>query len=395
MADLSVEFAGVKFKNPILLSSAEPTFNFEAMKKGIDKGIGGVVTKSYTSDESLRAMAKRPEASLLDDDGKLVMGTIPALYTLISRTCFAKEDMEDWLRILERTVLYAREQDAVVIGSVAETTVESWVDTAKRMEETGVGMLELNFGCPHYGPGGHGGPVSQDDELAIEVVRAVNHSVSIPIIVKETPRLSNIVASVRKVHEAGADAVTLTNRFNGLLLDIDTAKPYIHGVGGCGGPWVKPFTLHSIHQVATAMEIPISGSNGAINWKDTIEFMMVGATTVQFCTAVMVHGYRVLAEILQGISDFLDEKGYSSIHDIIGAANQHVLPYSEAVRLPKVRYEVDEDKCIKCGACVEACFFGAIVNEGDQLRITEDCNGCSFCQSICPESAIMQSKNTE
>lgn len=396
MADLSVEFAGIKFKNPILLSSAEPTFNFEAMKKGIDKGIGGVVAKSFTDVEALQQMVNKPEMSLLDENHQVVRGEIPGMYTHISRTAFAKQGLDEWIRIIEKSVSYARERDAVVIGSVAGGSADSWVNISKRLEAAGVSMLELNFGCPHYGPAGDlGGPVGQNDKFAVELVQKIKKQVSVPIIVKETPQLSNIVASVSKVYEVGADAVTLTNRFLGLALDIEQGKPYIHGVGGCGGPWVKPFTLRAIHQVSTALGIPISGSNGATNWKDALEFMMLGASTVQFCTAVMVHGYELLPKIIDGMSEYLDRKGFATVREIIGSASQHVLAYSEVAQLPKERYHIDEENCIQCGACLEACFYCAIEWENEYPRITDDCMGCSFCSSICPESAIMQSKKTE
>ena len=119
MADLAVDFAGIKFKNPILLSSAEPTFNFEAMKKGLDKGIGGVVAKSFSDIEAFRQVGNKPEMSLLDEDHQVVRGKIPDMYTHISRTSFAKESLDEWMRIIEKSVSYARERDAVVIGSVA------------------------------------------------------------------------------------------------------------------------------------------------------------------------------------------------------------------------------------------------------------------------------------
>ena len=390
MADLAVEFAGITFKNPILLASAEPTLNFEAMKKGMDQNIGGVIAKSFTDVESLRAMEKKPEMALFDENYRTIMKKVPPMYTHISRTSFAKEGMDDWLRVLERTVGYARERDAVVIGSVAGGTLESWVNLSKRLEGTGVKMLELNFGCPHYGPDGSvGGPVGQNDEFAVTLVKRIKKEISIPIIVKETPQLSNIVASVRKVREAGADAVTLTNRFLGLILDIEKGSPFIHTVGGCGGPWVKPYTLRAIHQVASTLDIPITGSNGATNWRDVVEFMMVGARTVQFCTAVMVHGYGLLSEVLKGMNSFLDRKGYRSVCEIIGIANPSVLSYSEVVKLPRDTSRIDGEKCIQCGACVEACFYNAIVLEGDQPKITEACTGCSFCRSLCPENAIV------
>jgi dihydroorotate dehydrogenase (fumarate)/dihydropyrimidine dehydrogenase (NAD+) subunit PreA len=300
----------------------------------------------------------------------------------------AKGSLNEWQKILEQTVRYARGQDAVVIGSVAGTTKESWVRISKRLAETGVAMLELNFGCPHYTSFGLGGPVGASDEFSAELVQAIRHEVSIPIIIKEPAQLSDIVSAVRKVRQAGADAVTLTNRYNGLVLNFQSGKPYIHTTGGCGGPWVKPLTLRAIHMVAKAMDIPISGSNGATHWKDAVEFMMVGATTVQFCTAVMVHGYGLLPEILKGMSDYLEGEKVQSVREIIGSANKHVMNYADIQRLPRVRYKVDRDICTGCRTCIDACFFGAHVWEEDKPRITEKCMGCHFCQSICPQGAI-------
>jgi len=137
------------------------------------------------------------------------------------------------------------------------------------------------------------------------------------------------------------------------------------------------------------MDIPISGSNGATNWKDALEFMMVGATTVQFCTAVMIHGYGLLGETLKGMSDYLNEQGVKSVREIIGIANKYVLSYPEVAKLPLKQYQVDSDACIGCGKCRDACFFGAYAWDNGKPRITEECVGCHFCQSICPEGAII------
>ena len=392
MADLSVKLGNLEFKNPVMLSSAEPTFSFENMKKGIDRGIGGVIAKSWSSADFVASGQMRPEQALLDEEHRLVMGKIPKMYTHTSRTRFAKESLDDWCKVVEQTVRYGREHDAVVIGSVAGTTKESWIEISKRLAETGVAMLELNFGCPHYGSFGlrkYSGPVGAFDDFAVELIRDIKKAVTLPLLIKEPAQLTNIIESVHQVREAGADAVTLTNRYSGLVLNFKSGKPYIHSTGGCGGPWVKPLTLRTIHQVATAFDIPISGSNGATNWKDTLEFMMVGASTVQFCSAVMVHGYGLLSDTLKGISEYLNNQGIQSIRDIIGTANQHVIQYSEMAQFPLVRYTVDHEICTGCGTCIDACFFGAHIWEEDKPQITDDCVGCHFCQSICPEGAII------
>jgi len=389
MADLSIEFAGLQFKNPIMLSSAEPTFSFEMMKKGLDRGIGGLVTKSWCSADFLATAQNRPEQALVDEYHRLVKGKIPAMYTHTSRTRFVEKSLDEWCDVVRKVVQYAKEQDAVIIGSVAGTTEESWVMISKRLAETGVAMLELNFGCPHYGSFGLGGPVGGYDDLAVKLIQDIKKEVSLPLLIKEPAQLTNIVHSVKKIREAGAAAVTLTNRYNGLVLNFESGKPYIHSTGGCGGPWVKPLTLRTIHLVSKGMNIPISGSNGATNWQDAIEFLSVGATTVQFCSAVMIHGYDLLSDTIKGISSYLDQQGIHSVRDIIGVANEHVMSYPAISKLPLIRYKVDQELCTGCGRCVDSCFFGAHIWEDDKPQITENCVGCHFCQSICPEEAII------
>lgn len=390
MIDLSVQFAGINFKNPIMLSSAEPTYSFEGMKKGIDKGIGGLITKSWCSADFIATAQNRPEQALLDEQHRRVMRKIPKMYTHTSRTRFVRDGLDKWSKVVEQTVRYGREHDAVIIGSVAGTTEESWVKISKRLAETGVAMLELNFGCPHYGSFGLGGPVGGYDDLAIKLIRDIKRNVSIPILVKEPAQLTSMVDSVGKIRRAGAAAVTLTNRYNGLVLNFESGRPYIHSTGGCGGPWVKPLTLRTIHLVAkNLVDTPISGSNGASNWKDALEFMMVGATTVQFCTAVMVHGYRLLSRTLKGMSDYLKRQGIKSVRDIIGTANKDVMAYQDIASLPLLQYQVIPEACTGCGKCRDACFFGAYVWQNGKPQITKECVGCHFCQSICPEGAIV------
>lgn len=389
MVDLSVHMLGVKFKNPILLASAEPTFHGEAMKKGIDGGAAGIVAKSFTDSEFLRKYSNKPETVLLDQQYRCWQGKIPEMYTLVSRTCFPGQSFEEWMDVLRDTVKYAEKNGAVVIGNIASTDIPNWVGISQAMEKTGVKMLELNFGCPHYTEGKMlDKPVAQDNEFAARIIQAIKSEVSIPIIVKETPQLASMIESVRALKEAGADGVTLTNRFQGLLIDIEKGEPLIHGYGGVGGPWVKPLTLRAIAQVAKNMDIPISGSNGAASWKDVVEFMMAGSTTVQICTVVMVKGYGIIQEMLEGIRGFCEQKGYSRIEEVIKKALPKILPYSQTVTLRRERAVVNPALCNLCGKCVEGCFYKGMVMEGKFARSTESCNGCRFCTYLCPVEAI-------
>ena len=389
MVDLSVNMLGVKFKNPILLASAEPTFSLETMKKGIDSGAGGVVAKSFTDSEFLRKYSNKPETALLTTDYRFARGNLKEMYTLISRTCFPGQSLEEWMGVLREVVRYAEKNGAVVMGNIASTDIPNWVGIAKAMEKAGVKMVELNFGCPHYTEGKMlDKPVAQDNEFAAKIIKAVKREVSIPIIVKETPHLASMVESVKALQEAGADGVTLTNRFQGLLIDIESEEPLIHGYGAVGGPWVKPLTLRAIAQVAKSMDIPISGSNGAASWQDVVEFMLAGAATVQICTVVMVKGYGIIPEMLEGLKGYCEQKGYSRIGDLIGKALPKMLPYSQTVGLRRERAAVNQARCDLCGKCVEGCFYDAMAMDKKAVRVTEVCNGCRFCTYLCPLDAI-------
>ena len=235
-------------------------------------------------------------------------------------------DEADWhskrltslFRKYERLSSVAADNDAVVVGSIGSTEISGWVELAERMEDVGVPLLECNFGCPHpkMMPGVRTGMnVGQDFNYACEITQAVAEAVSMPVMIKVTPQVTDLVEFSGRLLDVGAKAVTLTNRFIGFVPDIETGKPLIWGQAGIGGPWVKPLTLRWVREVYLAHKdrVAIAGTNGAYDWRDIVMFVMSGADIVEMCSAVMVYGYEWLGKQVKGLDEWMDEKGYLNV----------------------------------------------------------------------------------
>lgn len=387
MADLGIDFCGVNFKNPVLAASAEPTLDAENMKRVIETGAGGLVAKTVTDSEGLRRLTRFSKWRYLDEQHNVCRGKVPRLFTLYGRTGLAEEDPQEWMDELGEARKAGAENDCVVIGSIAGSSPAGWAQLARMVEDTGVPLLELNFGCPHPSEM-KGTPtgmlVGQDKAAAMEATAAAVQAVKIPVVVKLTPQVTDVVEMARAVKSAGASGVTIINRFVGFVVDAETAKPLIHGWGGVGGPWVKPLTLRWVSKIYTAMDIPISGTNGAYDAKDVVEFMMSGARNVQLCSVVMLKGTSYLTEVIKGLDDFLNRKGYRSAKEIVGLAARAAMSYAEMEALPRERAVIRKELCTDCRRCLRSCFYNVIRAEGGKVTVGEDCRGCGICTCVCP-----------
>jgi dihydroorotate dehydrogenase subfamily 1 len=387
MADLATEFLGVKFKNPVLAASAEPTLSAENMKRVIETGAGGLVAKTVTDSEAMRRLTKMSKWRYLDEQHNVCRGKVPRLFTFYGRSGLAEEEPEEWMEELKEAQAAALQNDCVLVGSVGGTTPENWAKLARMVEDTGIRLMELNFGCPHPSEmvGAKTGMlVGQDKEVASEITHAVARAVKIPIIVKLTPQVADVVEVAQAVKTAGASGVTIINRFVGFALDIETGKPYINGWAGVGGPWVKPLTLRWVSKIYTSMDIPITGTNGVYDWKDVVEFMMSGASVVQVCSVLMLKGYSYLKEVIKGLDDFLNRKGYKTAKEIVGIAARSALTYGEMESLPKERALINRELCTDCQRCQRSCFYNVIQMKEGQVNIGEECRGCGICTCVCP-----------
>jgi dihydroorotate dehydrogenase (fumarate)/dihydropyrimidine dehydrogenase (NAD+) subunit PreA len=390
MADLRVRFLDVEFKNPIVAASAEPTSDLQNLKRVVESGVGGFVMKTMTDSEAMRNLSYQTRWRFLDENHRICRGKIPRLFTFYGRTGLEIREPKEWLKEIKEVKKLAESEGCIIIGSIASTDVKGWVDLARMCEDAGIRMVELNFGCPH--PSQMEGTktgmlVGQDRELAGEIVKAVSSAVSAKLIIKLTPQVADVVEMARTVVDAGASAVTLTNRFVGFLVDIEKAEPYIYGTAGVGGPWVKPLTLRWIYQVYRDIGVPITGSNGVYDARDVVEFMMTGATLVQMCSVIMAEGYKWFTKTIKDLNAILDQYGYKNVGQVIGIAAKKAISYADMGKLPKERAVVDEDLCTGCKRCVTSCFYNAIQVKDKKVFI-ENCWGCGICTCVCPEGAI-------
>lgn len=393
MADLNIEFCGIKFKNPILAASAEPTLDVNLMRQVIEAGAGGLVAKSVSNAEGMRKLSKYSNWRYLNEKHEVARGKIPRLFTLLGRAGATLEPPKEWMKVLKEVKKIADAEGTVLIGSGLGPRIEDWVEQAKMMEDIGLEIVELNFGCPHpYSMklgAKTGMEIGQDMELSSEIIEAVTSAVSIPIIAKLTQQIPDMVEMAQAMKDSGAAGVTISNRFVGFVVDVETGKPLLDGWAGVGGPWVKPLTLRWISKVHAAMDtLPISGSNGPYDCKDIVEFLMSGASTVQLCSVLMLKGINYISRMVSGLDEFLDRKGYKSVNDIIGIAAKSARTYDEIYDSGRSKATISEEKCTDCGICSKSCFYEAIETGDGKVWVNEKCVGCGICFSVCPFDAV-------
>jgi dihydropyrimidine dehydrogenase (NAD+) subunit PreA len=293
---------------------------------------------------------------------------------------------------------------------MVESKRESWHDIVRRTEDSGADLLELNFGCPHgMSERGMGAAVGQVPEYATMITGWVKEVARTPVIVKLTPNVTDIAHMAVAAKAGGADAISLVNTFNSLVgVDLETyaPRPSVGGLGSHGGycgPAVKPIALHMVSAVAKhpKVKIPISGIGGIGNWRDAAEFILLGATSVQVCTAAMHYGFRIVRDMIEGLNNYLEDKGLSSVMELVGRATPRIEDWGNLDLNYKIVARIDEEKCIGCNLCYIACEDGAHqcirvderphgdLRHGVDLkhvpRILEDeCVGCNLCALVCP-----------
>ncbi|MGI8811106.1 MAG: NAD-dependent dihydropyrimidine dehydrogenase subunit PreA [Pyrinomonadaceae bacterium] len=389
MADLSVNFAGIKSPNPFWLASAPPTNMGSMVERAFDAGWGGAVWK--TLGEPIVNVSSRLAG--LDSGPTRLLG-------LNNIELITDRPLDVNLKeIYDCKKKYPK--NAVIVSLMVESQREAWHEIVKKSQDTGADGFELNFGCPHgMSERGMGAAMGQVPEYTCMVTEWVKEVSTLPVIVKLTPNVTNIVPPGRAAMKGGADAVSLINTIKSVMgVDIETMIPYpnVNGMaahGGYCGAAVKPIALNMVSELARDPEfsIPISGIGGINNWRDAVEFMLLGAGNVQVCTAVMHYGYRIVEDMIDGLNNYLDDKGFKSVNDIVGKSVGRITDWGNLDLNYDVKAHVNNELCIRCNLCYVACEDGAHqsfeFHEVDGVRyprvIEEECVGCNLCALICP-----------
>lgn len=389
MADLSTNFVGIQSPNPFWLASAPPTNMGSMVQRAFDAGWGGAVWK--TLGDPIVNVSSRLAA--LDLGAQRMMG-------LNNIELITDRPLDVNLReIAETKKKYPKH--ALVVSLMVESKKEAWETIVKQVEDTGADGVELNFGCPHgMSERGMGAAMGQVPEYACMVTEWVKSATRLPVIVKLTPNVADIRYPARAAQKGGADAVSLINTINSVMgVDLDTMVPYpnVNGKtshGGFCGPAVKPIALNMVSQLAADEEftLPISGIGGIATWRDAAEFLLLGASNVQVCTAVMHYGYRIVEDMIDGLSNYLDEKGIASVSELVGRSVSRVVSWGELDLHYKIVARVRENHCIQCNLCHIACEDGAhqcidlVKTNGKTYPVVDEaeCVGCNLCYLVCP-----------
>jgi dihydropyrimidine dehydrogenase (NAD+) subunit PreA len=391
MADLTTDFIGIKSPNPFWLASAPPTDKEYNVRRAFEAGWGGVVWKTLGGDGPPVVNVNGPRYGAIWGADRRLLGlnnieliTDRPLHVNLQEIKSVKQGYPD---------------RAMIVSLMVPCVEEAWKAILPLVEETGADGVELNFGCPHgMSERGMGSAVGQVPEYIEMVTRWVKQNTRMPCIVKLTPNITDIRKPAAAAKAGGADAVSLINTINSITsvnLDLFAPEPTIDGKGAHGGycgPAVKPIALNMVAEIARSADLrglPISGIGGVTTWRDAAEYLAMGAGNVQVCTAAMTYGFKIVQEMISGLSDYLDSKGMHSPADLVGRAVPNTSDWQHLNLNYISKAKINQDLCISCGRCYAACedtSHQAIAMSEDRVFTVKDdeCVACNLCINVCP-----------
>ena len=390
MADLTSNFIGIKSPNPFWLASAPPTDKQYNVERAFEAGWGGVVWKTLGSEGPPIVNVSGPRYGAIWGADRRLLG-------LNNIELITDRPLEVNLREIKEVKRKWRDR-ALVISLMVPCEEDYWKAILKAIEDTEADGVELNFGCPHgMAERGMGSAVGQVPEYIEMVTRWVKQYSRMPCIVKLTPNVTSILPPAMAANRGGADAVSLINTIKSITnVDLDNFSPFpmIDGKGSHGGycgPAVKPIALNMVGEIARHEEtrgLPISGIGGVTTWRDAAEFLAMGAGNVQVCTAAMTYGFKVVQEMISGLSEYLDNKEMR-LDQLVGRAVPNFVEWQHLNLNYVTKAHISQEDCIKCGRCYAACedtSHQAIAMSPERVFSVKDeeCVACNLCVNVCP-----------
>ena len=392
--NLNVDFCGIRFKNPFVIASAPPATTGEMIGRAFEAGWAGATTKTLMVDAENVIVNVTPRLGSLSFPGPT--SEPKKIYAFENIELVTDRSFSVWLKEIEE--LRKKYPDRVVIASIMDdaSKPDGWQYMAKKCESAGAQIIELNLSCPHGMPElGMGAAIGQNAELAATVTRWTKEAVRIPVMPKMTPNVTDVGSVAKACVEAGAAAISGINTVAAIIgVDLETLvpRPNVAGYsahGGLSGPAVKPIALKAVATMAKAVNVPISALGGISSWEDAAEFLLLGASTLQLCSAVMARGYGIIEDLLDGLGNYLEDKGFDSISEMVGLSLEKLIGLTELSREVRLACNIKEETCVKCDLCYVSCRdagYQAIKLREDRIPQVdrEKCTGCSLCQQVCP-----------
>ena len=390
LPSLAIDFCGMHCENPFFLASSSICTNYEMVARAFDAGWAGVFYKTICL-EDIREVS--PRFDVVHREG--CKGDFSALRNM--------EQLSENPAEVDFDILHRLKQNyptKIVVASIMGSTEEQGIELAKMAQDAGVDAVELNFSCPQMRIAGMGSDVGQDPELVTFYTAYVKRSVSIPVIPKMTPNITMMSHPAMGAYFAGADAISAINTIKSITMDDRAEVSGKWAVSGLSGRAVKPIAQRFVLEMAknpVMKNLKISGIGGIETWRDALEFIQLGCSNVQVCTAVMQYGYRIIDDLILGLQYYLASRGITNLADIVGERLSSFVKPSDMDRDTIVYPIFDHDKCIGCGRCYVSCMDGghqaiAFNDERQPRLVGSKCVGCHLCRLVCPTGAISVSK---
>ena len=386
--DLSINYLGMECENPFFLSSSPVGGNYDMVAKCFETGWGGVFFKTvgvFVADEC------SPRFDNTNKEGLPWIG----FKNMEQISDKPTEQNFEFLYRLKRDF-----PDKVVVASIMGSSEKEWFDLAKMCEQAGVDLIEGNFSCPQMTSSEMGSDVGTNPTLVKQYTKAIVKATKIPFIAKMTPNITSMEVPARAAAAGGAKGISAINTVKSITnIDLDnmTAMPAVNGassISGYSGAAVRPISLRFVANLCSDEQlsskgIEVSGIGGIETWRDALEFLVLGARNVQVTTAIMQYGYRIVEDMVSGLSHWMDERGYNTLDEFIGIALPNIIPADELDRSFKVLPDFNHKKCIGCGRCYISCYDGAhqAIDWNAKKRrpeLNDECVGCHLCINVCP-----------
>ena len=409
--DLHITFCGIPCENPFFLASSAVCTNYEMVARAFDAGWAGVFYKTICLQE-IKEVSPR-------FDAKHSNGIHGDFYGFRNMEQLSENPVEMDFDILRR--LKQDYPTKVVIASIMGQTEEEWARLARMAEAAGCNAVELNFSCPQMKHKGMGSDVGQSPELVKTYTAYVKDAVKIPVIPKMTPNITHIAEPAAACVEAGADAISAINTIKSVTMTAEAEVAGQRTISGYSGRAVRPIALRHILELAQMREqslmfkvqsskFELSGIGGIETWRDALEFIQLGCSNVQVCTAVMQYGYRIIDDLILGLQRYMAKRGITQLQQLVGEQLPKFLNPDHLDRETIVYPKIDREQCIGCGRCYVSCMDGghqaitfdtkeSLPSSGEvgrglrQPRIVgTKCVGCHLCRLVCPTGAIGMTK---